>query len=161
MLFTFASGFNLDFYESVEVSFEAGATHFLDRTYTARVPTSEFQSVLFPYKTTIKVEPGKTWHVSLGMNAHYFMNKLSMNAIYSYVQHLEDTITLPTTPSPTNSFIPRKLQDQTSSKVQNISIGFNYDLSPNMTFGFLWQAPLSQRASYKATTIALSSIITF
>lgn len=159
--FHFAGGFNVDFYESVEVSFEAGATHFFDRTYTTRVPTSEFQSVLFPYKTTVKVEPGATWHVSIGMNAHHFVDKLSMYALYTYVQHLTDTITIPTPPSPTNPFIPRKLEDQTLSKVQNARVGFNYDLSPNMTFGFLWQAPIAQRASYKATTIALSAIFTF
>lgn len=157
----FASGFNVDFYESVELSFEAGGTHFFDRTYETRVPTSEFQSVLFPYKATVKVEPGKTWHVSIGMNAHHFIDKLSMYALYSYIQHLTDTITIPTPPAPVNTFIPRKLQDQSAAKVQNARIGFNYDLSPNMTFGFLWQAPIAQRASYKATTIALSAIFTF
>ncbi len=156
-----ASGFNVDFYESVEVSFEAGGTHFTNRTYIDRVPTSEFQSVLFPYKTTIKIEPGKTWHISIGMNARHFLDKLSLYALYSYVQHLQDTVTIPTPPSPTNSFIPRKLQDISKSKIQNARIGFNYDLSPNMTFGFLWQAPIAQRGAYKATTLALSAILTF
>lgn len=154
----FASGFSLDFYESLEVSFEAGTTHFFDRTYETRVPTSQYQSVLFPYKTSVKVEPGKTWHFSIGMNGYHFLDKLSVYALYSYVQHLTDTITLVTADS---AFIPSRLEDQTLSKVQNARIGFNYDLSPNMTFGFLWQAPLAQRAAYKATTIALSAIMTF
>ena len=156
----FASGFNVDFYESIEISFETGATHFFDRTYSRRVPTSEFQSVLFPYKATVKVEPGKTWHVSIGMNAKNFLDKLSMYALYSYIQHTQDTVTLPSPPT-NNPFIPRKLQDESKAKVQNARIGFNYDLSPNMTFGFLWQAPLAQRGAYKDTTIALSTAFTF
>lgn len=157
---SFSSGFNVDFYESIELSFEAGGTHFFNRTYITRVPNSEFQSILFPFKTTVKVEPGKTWHVSIGMNARHFLDKLSVYALYSYVQHLQDSITLPNPPT-NNPFIPRKLEDISKSKTQNARVGFNYDLSPNMTCGFLWQAPLAQRAAYKATTIMLSFIFTF
>ncbi|MFT6765888.1 MAG: hypothetical protein ACJAZS_000782 [Alteromonas naphthalenivorans] len=153
-----ASGFSADFHETIEVSFEAGGTHFFNRTYVTRVPTSEFQSLLFPYKTTVKVEPGQTWHATFGMNAHHFLDKLSLFAQYSYIQHIKDDIKLVTADT---AFIPRRLEDQTTSKVQNARIGFNYDLSPNMSFGFVWQAPIAQRASYKTTTILLSAIMTF
>jgi hypothetical protein len=154
----FATGFSIDFHESVEMSFEAGGTHFFDRTYETRVPTDELQSLLFPFKTIVKVEPGQTWHTTIGMNAHHFLDKLSVFVQYSYVQNLKDKINLVTADT---AFIPRRLEDQSSSKVQNAQVGFNYDLSPNMSFGFLWQAPLAQRASYKTTTILLSAIITF
>jgi hypothetical protein len=153
-----SAGFSIDFNESIEMSFEGGATHYFDRTYITRVPTHRLQSLLFPYKTTIKNEPGKTWHLCIGLNARNFLDRLSMYANYSYVQHGQDTITLPTANS---AFLPARLADQTGYKVQMATIGFNYDLSPNMTCGFSWQAPLVQRGSYKTTTILLSGSVTF
>jgi hypothetical protein len=41
-----------------------------------------------------------------------------------------------------------------STKVGNL--GLNYDISPNITLGFLWQAPLSQRGTYRSSTVMLS-----
>lgn len=153
-----SGGFGVDFYESIECSVEGGATHFFDRTYVTRVPNHRLQSLLFPYKTTVKVEPGKTWHLSLCMNAFHFVDKLSLFAQYSYVNHLRDKITLVTADA---AFLPERLEDQTNFKVQMANIGLNYDLSPNMTFGFVWQAPLAQRASYKTHTFLLSGVLTF
>lgn len=153
-----SGGFGIDFYESIECSVEGGITHFFNRTYTTRVPNHKLQSLLFPYKTTVKVEPGKTWHVSLCMNAFHFMDKLSLFTQYSYINHQQDTISLVTADA---AFLPKRLQDQTACKVQLANIGLNYDLSPNMTFGFLWQAPIAQRASYKTHTFLLSGVLTF
>lgn len=153
-----SGGFGVDFYDTVEFSIEGGATHYFDRTYTERVPTHKLQSLLFPYKTEVKVEPGKTWHMAMCLNAHNFIDHLSVYAQYSYLNHGVNSIALTT---PDAAFIPSRLEEQTNYKAQMLDVGFNYDLSPNMTFGFLWQAPLSQRGTYKAHSILLSGILTF
>lgn len=152
------AGLTLDFIDSIEFSCEGGATHFFDRTYITRIPTHRLQSVLFPYKADVKVKPGKTWHMSIAMNAYHFIDKLNIYAEYTYLNHGRNTVTLIT---PDNAFIPSRLEDDTNYKIQMANIGLNYDLSPNTTIGFLWQAPLSQRGTYKTNTFMLSGAILF
>lgn len=153
-----SSGFSVDFKNSLELIFEGGGTHFFDRSYIARVPTDRLQSLLFPFKTTITNKPGKTWNLSVALNSHHFLDRLSVYAHYAYVQHANDTITLAVKDS---AFLPERLEEQTRYKNQMATIGFNYDLSPNMSCGFAWQAPLVQRGSYKTSTILLSGVISF
>lgn len=152
------AGISLDFIDSIEVACEGGATHFFDRTYRTRVPTHRLQSVLFPYKTDVTVKPGKTWHMSIAMNAHHFIDKLSMYAEYTYLNHGRNSVALVTADS---AFVPSRLEDDSNYKVQMAHIGFNYDLSPNVTLGFLWQAPLAQRGTYKSNTLMFSGTILF
>ena len=92
------------------------------------------------------------------MNAYHFIDKLNIYAEYTYLNHGRNTVTLIT---PDNAFIPSRLEDDTNYKIQMANIGLNYDLSPNTTIGFLWQAPLSQRGTYKTNTFMLSGAILF
>jgi len=153
-----AGGFNFDFAETIEVDFFAGLTHFFSRTYLARVPTSIYQSVLFPYSTNIKVSPGDSWFISLGLNAYHFLENLSVYVQYLYTQHLTDTVQL-VTPDP--AFIPSRLEQDTPFKVQVANFGFDYDLSPNFALGVGYQMPLARRGAYKANTVLLSVTFTF
>ena len=68
------------------------------------------------------------------------------------MEHHPDTITLK---KHDPAFVPEELAKETGFKTMLANIGFTYDFSPNFTFGFLWQAPISQRNSYRSTTVML------
>lgn len=152
-------GFGMDFYKSIEVTWEAGVTNcFKRRIAGLYVPTDERQTGVFPFKTDVDYEPGKTWHFSFAMNAHHFTDKLSCFAQYTFVNHARDSISLVTADS---AFKPAVLEDVTKWSVQAANIGFNYDLSPHMAIGLTWQAPITRRGAYKTNAVMLSLIGTF
>ncbi len=153
------AGINFDFVETIEVGGEVGFTHFFDKSFTNfRVPNSEFQTTMFPFATNVKVSPGHNWHFGAKISAYHFLGKLSMHFHYLIVEHKENSIKLKKEDS---AFIPRTLEKVTSFKTKLANIGFNYDLSPNIALGFLWQTPFSQRNTYRSTTVMCSFIATF
>jgi hypothetical protein len=74
------------------------------------------------------------------------------------LEHKDDNICLKTADA---AFKPRVLEEVTGFKTKVANIGFNYDLSRNVSLGFLWQAPLSQQNSYRSTTAMFSVSGTF
>ena len=153
-----SGGFTLDFKDSIELSIDGGITKFMDRTATYRVPTSLYQSVLFPYKADMIVSPGSTIHMNIGMHAYHFLDKVSCFCLYTYASHKRDTATLTT---PNSIFYANRWADDTAWKVQMAHVGFSYDLAPNLNFGLVWQMPITQRAAYKANTLQFSAVVTF
>lgn len=153
------TGFSMDFYETVEVTWAAGTTHFFKRDIAGfYLPTDERQAGVFPFKTDVAYDPGKTWNFSFTMNAHQFLDKLSCYVQYLFISHSKDKITPITEDSAWKQHV---LEDQTKWNIQAVNVGFNYNLSPNMTFGFAWQAPVARRGAYKTNTIALTMAGTF
>jgi hypothetical protein len=151
-------GVGLDFSETVEATLEVGCTYFLSRTYSSRVPTHQLQSMLFPYSTAIKSNPGNTWYFALGMNAYHFLDNLSVYAQFMYVNHQQDSITLL---KPDPAFIPSRLEQDTPFKTQIANFGANYDISPNFSMGLAWQWPLARRGAYKTNVILVNVSITY
>jgi hypothetical protein len=145
------AGFSFDFVDTIEIAAEVGVTHFFSRNVNCmHVPNDEFQKTLFPFTTNVKVSPGMNWSFAGKIGAYHFLDNLSVFFQYVMVEHKQDTITL-NVPDP--AFEPGALACTTPWKVKVANIGFNYDLSPNLDLGFLWQAPLSQRNTYRSTTI--------
>lgn len=153
------TGFTLDFFDSIEIGWQAGAAHFFRQNIKGvYLPTHEYQSGIFPYKTDVSSKPGKTWFFSGGFNAYHFNDKLSCSLEYIFVNHQQDLITLLT---PDAAFKPEKYAELTAWKVQSLAVGFNYDLSPHLCAGLSWQIPLDQVAAYKTSTLSCSIIGTF
>lgn len=153
-----AGGFSLDFKDTVEVSVRGSGTHFYKRNIAGMfVPTSKAQSGIYPYKTDVQREPGRTWEFAVGCNSHYFLDKVSMHAEYVYIQHAKDSITLKT---PDNAFVPSVLEDFTAFNIQTINVGFAYDLSANISIGGVWQCPITQRNAYKTNSFLLNILVT-
>jgi hypothetical protein len=153
------AGIDFDFVNTIDLSAEIGITHFLDRCVEGlRVPNNEFQKTLFPFVADARVQPGYNWHFAAKMGARYFMGRLSMFFQYVMLEHKDDKICLKT---PDPAFKPETLEKVTGFKTKVANIGFNYDLSPNISLGFLWQAPLSQRNTYRSTTVMFSVSGTF
>ncbi len=144
-------GIDFDFVNSIEVGAEGGLTHFFDEDFcNFFVPTSKFQSGIYPYSTNVTISPGLNWHFSAKIAAYQFLENLSFFFQYVIVQHKKDHIKLKCCD---DCFCPQVLEDISFWKVQVANIGFNYDISPNVSLGFLWQAPLSRKRAYRSTTV--------
>ena len=152
-------GIDFDFIESIEVGGEVGFTHFFDKSFSDfRVPTNKFQTTIFPFTTDVKISPGRNWHFAGKIAAYHFLDKLSMYFQYILIEHKDDDIKLKRSDP---AFLPKVLEKTTGWKTKLANIGFNYDISPNLLLGFLWQAPLSQRNTYRSTTILFTFNATF
>lgn len=58
-------------------------------------------------------------------------------------------------------FALKKYTDLTSWEIQMLNLGFNYDISPHVYLGFLWQHTFSRRNAYCTDTLLFSATATF
>lgn len=152
-------GINIDFAETIEIGGEAGVTHFFAKDFcNYRVPNSKFQTGIFPFTTDVCISPGMNWHCAIKMNAYHFLDCLSFYFQYVLVSHERDHIRLKKCD---DAFLPRVLEKVSDWRVQVANMAFNYDISPNVTLGFLWQAPLARRRAYRSTTVMFSFSYTY
>jgi len=155
------AGMNFDFIETIEVGGEIGFTHFFKKHFkNYRVPNSQFQTNLYPFTTNVSIQPGNNWYFNAHIAAYHFVGRLSMHFEWIVVDHKQDKITV-TKPDPNHAFLPGVLEQRSTFKAKLGNIGFNYDVSPNIGLGFLWQIPFSQRNSYRSSTVMAGVNITF
>ncbi|MEX2438112.1 MAG: hypothetical protein WD449_02555, partial [Candidatus Babeliales bacterium] len=178
----FTGGFDIDFTESISLGLEAGITKFFAKDFCdVHVPTNDFQQVLYPYTTDIRVEPGNNWHFMATFDALDFVDRLSFYAAYIFVNHDEDTICIQGLNKGLNTtvtscsvsscafaqeeiepiFKPQRLAKDTCFNAQMINGALNYAISPYSSLGFLWQIPVSQRQAYRSSTILFTYQATF
>jgi hypothetical protein len=144
------AGIDINFVETISIGGEAGVTHFFKHDVCGMyVPTSPYQYHIFPFATDVTVEPGLNWHCGVKMLAYQFLDRLSCYFQYMIITHREDCIKLKCSDP---AFLPCVLEKRSCWQTQLANIGLNYDISPYMSLGFLWQAPLSQKASYRTST---------
>lgn len=157
----FTTGLNIDFIESIEIGAEVGATYFFKRNFEKyRVPTSVYQSGIYPFTTDVSIQPGFNWHFGAKISAFHFLQRLSGWLQYIQMEHKEDDIKLRKCEDE-GIFLPRQLEKISGFKAKFIDVGLNYDISPNIGLGMFWQAPITQRNSYRSSTIMLSFNATF
>ena len=150
----FSGGINADFTETIEVGIEAGITHFFCRDFcNVRIPTSNCQKSIYPFAADARIQPGNNWNIGAKMFAYQFIDRLSFHFQYQIIVHKNDCITLKHYDP---AFIPSLLEKHSTWQVQVANVGFNYDVSPYISFGFLWQAPLQQSNAYQSSTILFS-----
>ncbi|MFC1842978.1 hypothetical protein ACFLYU_04940 [Candidatus Dependentiae bacterium] len=155
----FKGGLLIDFTKTVELGFEAGLTHFFSKSFSCyRVPNSICQSGIYPFTTAVKVCPGLNCFGGLKLATYHFLGKLSTYFQYVIVTHKDDHISLC---KPDPAFAPCLLEKKSCWTRQLANIGFNYDISPNVSLGLLWQAPLSEKRAYKSSTVMFSLNATY
>lgn len=144
-------GLNFDFTETIEFGAEAGVSHFFCRDFcNVPMPTSDCQSGIYPFQTDVSIQPGNNAHFCADMMAYHFIGCLSFYFQYVIVRHEPDCICLK---KPDCAFRPDLLEKRSDWTSQMANIGFNYDITPYISLGFLWQAPVSQRGAYRSTTV--------
>lgn len=149
-----SAGVQLDFVETVDIGLEIGATHFFSRDICCfRVPNSPAQSTIFPFTTDVQRKPGWNWHFCAKLGAYQYLEHLSFYFQYVLVSHQDDKFCLSCCDS---CFVPEALEEVSSWKSQLANISFDYDISPHLSLGFLWQAPLMQQFSFRSTTLLFS-----
>jgi hypothetical protein len=147
----FTAGINMDFTETIEVGFEGGVTHFFQRSFcNMPMPTHRCQQSIFPFETNACVQPGNNYEFAAKMFAYHFIGCLSFYFQYVLVRHEPDCIKLK---NPDPAFLPEVLEKRSCWTSQVANMAFNYDISPYISLGFLWQAPLAQNGTYRASTI--------
>jgi hypothetical protein len=159
----FEGGFSINFLETIEVDFEIGFTEFLKKCHSnVPVPTSHFQNGIMPRKATLEVKPGTNWVFGATMAANNFLDRLSFYVQYLIITHGEDCIRVVSTNDPNiNNIDVCKLICDSKWYNQIVNVSFNYDISPNVALGFLWQAPVKRRNAYRSTTVLGSLVVTF
>lgn len=154
----FTTGINIDFLETIEIGGEVGYTHFFKKNFCIPVPNNKFQTNLYPFTTEVSVSPGDNWYFGARIAAYHFIDKLSMYFEWFVLDHQKDDICLV---QDDPAFVPCVLECISTFKTKLGNVGFNYDLSPNIGVGFLWQIPFSQRNSYRSSTIMAGFNVTF
>ena len=159
------AGINLDFAETVEVGGEVGYSHFFKKNFdNYRMPTNALQSGIFPYATSVSIEPGDSVYVAGKLAAYHFLDRLSFWGQWVFVHHRKDKITL-LTPDP--AFIsvddnnPQAKCNNTTWRAQLGNFAFTYDISPNIGLGLVWQQMFHARNVYNATTVMFTLNLIF
>lgn len=148
------AGINFDMPETVEFGLEGGFTHFFKHDFcNFRVPTFEGQTGIFPFSTAVSIHPGNNWHFAAKLSAYHFLDCLSFWCQYVIVHHQQDDICVL---NGDPAFKPWVLEERSSFQSQMGNFALNYDITPCISIGFLWQAPFVQRNSYRSTTYLFS-----
>lgn len=152
-------GIDLDFTATIELGWELGFVHFWDHSFNNYfVPTSDLQQGIFPFKTSVSINPGFNWHFGLHMQAHHFMDKLSFYGQWVIMEHMNDKIKVC---NGDTTFQPDVLEKKSGWKAQVFNSALNYDISPHIGLGLLWQAPLSQRNAFRSSTLMFGLNLVF
>jgi len=157
----FTAGINFDFIETIEIGAEVSFTHFFKKNINNYpVPNSPYQTTFFPFKTNVAVQPGNNLLFGARLAAYHFVGNLSMYFEWFVLDHKQDKINL-TIPDPVGAFLPEVLEKRSTFKTKFSNFSLNYDISPNIGLGFLWQIPFSQRNAYRSSTLMAGINITF
>lgn len=156
--FTVETALNFDFPKSIQTSFGAGAVISERRTLdNYRVASSENQSGLIPWQTTITNRPGVTWYGNASFKAEDFIEGVSVFCDYIYTQHAKDSITLKECNAVRRAaFIAgdgiERLVNESCWRIQQANIGLTYRINKNLTFGFGIQSQITGTRVYRPTT---------
>lgn len=162
---TLDGSLSFDFPKMLQTSFGGGVMFANKRELSnQRVPTSIYQTGIIPWKTNIHKHPGLTWYLNASMKAEDIISTLSVYVDWLYTRHLKDSITLrETNENRRKAFsigIPI-LERDSEWKNQQASVGFNYRVTPLLSFGFGLQAYISGVRVYRTTTTMGSVTLTF
>ncbi|MBT5503066.1 hypothetical protein HOK15_02545 [Candidatus Falkowbacteria bacterium] len=130
--------------------------------------------MLYPFKTRVNYDPGKTWHTSVFINAYNYSEQFSFFAEYLWVSHSADKITLldtqdladqaaavDSTTGDKKGFKPEVLECKTPWSIQVINTGLTWMASPNFVLGASAQIPIQRKNAYRSTTLKASLEITY
>ena len=149
-------GLAFDFVNSLELASSIGVTYFLKKNFdNFRLPTSIYQSGIYPFRTDVSVQPGINWQFTAKIGAHHFLDKLSVYFEYVQLEHKPDTVCLRKCEDQ-DIFLPEAYEKLTGFKVKLANTALNYDITPNISLGMLWQIPLSQMNAYRSSTVLFS-----
>jgi len=103
--------------------------------------------------------------------SHYFIDRLSAYGEYAVINHAQDEfcdVTVlpipggnPSANNPVPNALVGKMSDESKWRSHIFNFGLYYDISPQVSLGFLWQAPVGRRNAYRSGTVLISSTFRF
>ena len=161
----FDSGFDLDFFDTIKIGFNAGFTHFFPRQRCGyRVPTDIYQNGFIPFQADVQYSPGNNWNFGCKMTAYHFLCNLSFYGQFIKVNHAQDRICILRSASKEKNvedFLPGQLEKVSSWQSSLFNLGLTYDISSNFALGLLWQPTVSGRNVFRSGTLLGSLICTY
>lgn len=160
---TAEASINFDFPKMFQIGFGGGVAFFPCRTFCDyRMPTSQYQVGMIPWKTSITRRPGEVWYFNLSMKSDEFEPGFSFFGDYIFTQHTRDDITL-------NESDPKRLEAfkkglnhyicKTSWKAQNYNLGIKYSITSNCAISLGAQGYINGIRTYRTSTIFGSFMI--
>ena len=141
----------------VFLGFGGGVAFFETRTLTnQRIPTSEHQVGMIPWKTSICKKPGEIWYFNLSMKSENFEPGFSFYADYIFTQHSKDTIELKESdPIRSPKFIRgiEKMLCISPWKAQHYTAGIKYDITSSCSLSIAIQGYINGIRTYRVTTM--------
>ncbi len=161
----FDAGFDIDFFDTVKIGFDAGFTHFFPRDICGfRLPTDVWQNGFLPFAADVKLSPGNNWNFGLKLAAYHFLCNLSFYAQFIKINHAEDSICILRSASKEKNpedFLPQKVERASLWQSSMINTSLTYDISSNFALGLLWQPTVSGRNVFRSGTLLGSLILTY
>jgi hypothetical protein len=154
---------SFDFPKAFQLSFGVGGSFFTTRDLrNYRVPTSEHQVGIIPWKTSISKRPGPMWYANISLKAENFSPGFSAYFDYVFTEHTKDSIIIKEPDiNRRKKFLPEKLERESTWKQQAINVGIKYNVISNLAMGFAVQGTVSSRRAYRSTTILGSVLFAF
>ncbi len=161
--FTVEGSLGFDFPKSIQINLGGGAVVYSSRELTnQRVPVSEFQVGMIPWKTNIDRKPGTLWYVNASFKAEEFINGFSFYFDYIYSEHEEDEITVKDPNSRRKAvFQPKVLEQRSAWKAQYYNTSLTYKWTDNCLFGAAVQGYINGDKTYRPTTFLGSIVLKF
>lgn len=141
-----------DFPGMVKISVGGTGTFFEEQDMGLQhVPTSQYQQILYPWKTTVTKRLGNQWKVYGAMRANQFVENMNAYFDFQYIINERDKVTL--TGKDKAFFLPQKLADESYSDAQLFSFGLDYEITEHLKFGFAVQSLFTGKHAWKTTTV--------
>lgn len=157
----FNAGFTIEFDDTMDIGVEAGGTFFSREQITGlRVPVNEFQSSIFLCTADVCRKPGHNWHFIGTLNARRFVDKLSAFLQFAIISHNRDKIDLLVANDEINANL-NYLENQTRFDLRCLNLALNYEISPHISLGGLWQAKLGRRNAPRVNTLYASFVANY
>ncbi len=152
--------------ESLGISFGGGGLLFDADTQTnQRFPSSDTQVGLIPWTVgSVRCAPGGTWYLNASLKAEEFVEGLSVYTDFCYTQHEQDTISVSDSNSGKQALFQEgvaQTQDDSGWKNQQVSVGFNYAITPTIAFSAAAQGHISGVRVHRTVTILGGLTVTF
>ncbi len=144
---------SFDFPGTLHVGVGGSGTYFNEDAIGSQfVPTSIYQVGIYPWRATVTKRPGALWKAYATVRAVRFIDSLSCFVNYTYVAHEKDTIAI--TGANSAQFVGSKLAADGAYNGQIGQIGFEYEVTPSLRFGFTLQSVFAGSRIWKTTTFA-------
>jgi len=154
---------NFDFPDTVLINIGGSITFFETKKLKGqRVPNHKYQAGIYPWKADIRRRYGTGWNFNFSFMGRDIIDCLTVYFDYLYSKHERDTITMAECDSERNKiFLPCMLEEDSLWRSQMFQLGFDYQITPNLTFGVAGQTHISGVRVYKTHTVLGTVKFTF